>query len=54
MDYGQKSQTKKHKRREFLVDPARVELDEYMLAQIKKNKRSVKSLRKYLYPDIGK
>ena len=42
------------KRKQFLVDPNRVQLDEYMLKQIKKNKKAVKSLNKYLQFQLEK
>ena len=37
---------KQKKKREFVVEPHRLEIDEYMLGQIKKSKHSIKKLKK--------
>lgn len=47
--------TFKHKKkREFVVDANRLQIDEYMLGQIKKSKHSIKKLKQYIGKNIEK
>lgn len=45
---------RRSKKKEILVEPERLELDEYMLKQIKRSKHSVKKLTKYFPIYAGK